>query len=342
MEPEDQEIEAGIDAAADQDAVEDAWLEANLGDEDDPEEPEDEPEGEDGAEAAEAADGDEEPDEEPQEAAEAGGETEQPDVDEEAYRLAAARLRRDGFTTEDIALLPAERVLSLGSHRAKVQADVDDAFDRLTKLERTPPGERTGSKNDAEAAREKDSVLTRAQALADDLGLDDEGVERLAGLVEDAHGPLLERLEAQGAALKAITERTLRAEAEAARQDLKERFPQVRDASSPEFKRVLQRMNRLQTSGGYQSARELMEDAVLMEFREEIRGQASEAKKASRKARANGQVVNPRTQPRAKQSSKPKTESEIEDAVLKELLSADDDNYAEALKRAAATARRTR
>jgi len=244
---------------------------------------------------------------EPEAAPEPAPKTEQPD--DQAYRLAAAALRRDGWSTEDVALLPAERVIALGEKRRKVQDDVDAHYEELVQLrnrrEAARENEARRGENEAEAPAGLD-----VNALAERLGIEEEGVQTLVDVIRKSQEPLLQRLDSTERMLVESSKAQRRAQMESARSGLVERFPQLKDADA--MARVLSRMDKIeQTGGNYSDVRELMEDAVLLEYHEDIRAQAAERTKQLRTARANGQVTSP-TPTREKPTQEKLSKEEIE------------------------------
>lgn len=258
--------------------------------------------------------------------------------DDNAYRLAAAALRRDGWSTEDVALLPPERVIALGEKRRKVQDDTDTAFEELTKL-RSGRGaarenEARRGENEAEAAPAQVDV----SKIADRLALDEEGAQELAEFIRSTQTPLLEQLQQlrqEGAGAQRMA---MQAAAETARRELAERFPKLKDATSDAYRRTLARMNRLQSQGNYGSVTELMEDSYLLEFRDDIRAEASTRSQKLRSARANGQMTTSGAQ--GKDRPQALSQEEHEQAVFDALMD-ESRPYAER-KAAAETLHRSR
>jgi hypothetical protein len=231
------------------------------------------------------------PDVAPEEAAPETAQEEQPEVDDER-RLAEAVIRRDGeWSAEDLALLPRERVLAIAAQREKVQSDMDRHMAELTELRKSgdkPPGERTGSENEAEAVA---SPKVDVAALAETLALDSDGAQVLANALQQQVAPLLQEVATLREGNVKAEGLARRVEAEFARRDLQERFPQIQDANGEGYKKVLGMMDTLTAGGKKAPTAQLMEDATLLVFADEIRAKASEADSKLRTARANGQAV---------------------------------------------------
>ena len=244
--------------------------------------------------------------------------------DDNAYRLAAAALRRDGWSTEDIAYLPRERVVAIGAEkRVKVQADTDSAFEELTKLRGQQGAARENEtrrgENEAEAPAGVD-----VEAVADSLGISEDAVR---ALVETIRAPLLQEVSSIRATLGEGTKERKRAELLAARSELRERFPEFLDDSA--MPRVLSRMDKLQASGAqHGSTRELLEDAILLEFQGEIATKSAERTANLRRARANGQPITTQGAQKQQHGEKPLSKDDIERQVFDALFDPNVRDYA--------------
>lgn len=251
--------------------------------------------------------------------------------DDDAYRLAAAALRRDGWSTEDIAYLPRERVVAIGAEkRVKVQADTDKAFEELTQLRGQQGAARENEvrrgENEAEAPAGVD-----VEAIADSLGVSEDAVR---SLVETVRAPLLQEVSSIRKELGNTTKERQRAELQTARAELQERFPEfLADSAMP---RVLTRMDKLQNGGAaHGSTRELMEDAILLEFQGEIAAKSAERTATLRRARANGQTVTSRgAQKQPGKEDGPLTKDELERRVFDELFDPSVKDYGARLQNA--------
>lgn len=254
------------------------------------------------------------------------------DVDDER-RLAEAIIRQDGgWTAEDLAGLSRERVMAIAEHRKQVQENVSGHYAELTALRgkgELPPGERTGREKEAEAITPPKVEIAE---LAETLALDDDGAQVLANALRQQVEPLLKELTALKEGNKIAEGMARRVEAEFARRDLMERFPQIRDAEGDGYKKVLGMMDTLTAGGKKAPTAQLMEDAVLLTFSDEIRARASEADTKLRNARANGQVTTS-TADRVSKTDNPRklTQDQRESQVLDLLDEADGSNRVQRL-----------
>mgnify|MGYP003147746236 CR=1 FL=1 len=231
-------------------------------------------------------------------------------------------LRRDGFKPEDLEALPDETILRLAEHRKKSQGDVDrlvrEAKESQTEGEdeQTPEDSEDGSQQ-AEAASDKPSEAYLQDAVkpfADYLGLDEEGSGLLAKSYEAVVAPLADQL-------REIQMTNLKRDVEQARAGLEEKYPQVADPESDEVDRVLRRMAKLYVPGETQSTEALMEEAITLEFRDELSKEAKSAQKTIKRYQRNGLPDSPKRQRKAKNAEM--SQEEREDAIL-ELLEGDD------------------
>lgn len=264
------------------------------------------------AEAETAPEPAEEGSEEPQAEAQEGPAPVEDQPDDGAYRLAAAALRRDGWSTEDVALLPRERVIALGDKRRKVQDDVDTAYAELTEFRK---GQGAAGKNEARSENEAEAspdLTSAVQKLSERLALDEDGAQELAAHDRALVAPLLAQIQELRQSLPAAQKMAMQAAAETARRDLQERFPEVKDPKSESAQRVWERMGRMDMSG-YSSVTQMMEDAILLEHGAAIAKRASERSQTLRTARANGQVM---TAAPAKETSRKLTQEEHERAAF--------------------------
>ena len=154
----------------------------------------------------------------------------------------------------------------------------------------------------------------------------------LANALRQQVEPLLKELTALKEGNKIAEGMARRVEAEFARRDLMERFPQIRDAEGDGYKKVLGMMDTLTAGGKKAPTAQLMEDAVLLTFSDEIRARASEADTKLRNARANGQVTTS-TADRVSKTDNPRklTQDQRESQVLDLLDEADGSNRVQRL-----------
>ena len=120
----------------------------------------------------------------------------------------------------------------------------------------------------------------------------------------------------------------LKREVEHARAGLAEKYPQVADRESVEVERVLNRMAKLYVQGETQSTEALMEEAITLEFRDELSKEAKSAQQTIKRYQRNGLPDSPKRQRKAK--SVDMSQEEREDAIL-ELL---DGDHSDRLQRA--------
>lgn len=236
-------------------------------------------------------------------------------------------LRRDGWTDEDFEALPEERLIAMAEHRKKMQADIDR---KLREESEEPQGDAEAEDSEEGQQAEPTSDLPEADtqhldSLSDYLGLDDAGKDLLRQFQQSSVEPMRKLVEQQQQALQSVQAALVRQEVDRARSELQSEYPQVQDVRSEEFNRVLDRMDKLAQEEPDKSVRDLMEEAVLLEFRGEIKESTQEAKRSLNGYRSKGQPeVRPRPSTPQQQYSSP---SEREDAVLKILESDDPDRY---------------
>lgn len=235
-------------------------------------------------------------------------------------------LRRDGWVEEDFEALPDERLIALAEHRKKMQADVDRKLrdDEESQDDEVPSDSEDGQ---AEPASDLPDVedSQHLDTLSDYLGLDEQGKDLLREFQSASVAPVRKQLEEQQALLQNVQVALVRQEVERARTELQAEHPQVRDVRSEEFSRVLERMDKLAQEEPDKPTRDLMEEAVLLEFRGEIKETAQAAKRSLNGYRDQGQPsVKPQPTTPQQQYSSP---SEKEDAVLRILESDDPDRF---------------
>jgi len=244
---------------------------------------------------------------------------EQEPVNNEELADAYSVLRRDGFQREDLESLDNEAILRLADHRKKVQTDVD----RLIRegKEQKPDGDTEASEQTLEDSEEAqtqaeatpDAPLTAnlqeaATPLAEYLGLDEEGKDLLVKSYEAVVAPVLAQVQAMQASL-------LQKEIDVARAELVEVYPQVADGEDENIQRVIGRMAQLYDAEADRppTVRELMEEAIALEFREDFRKEVKSAKKTMKRYQRNGMPDSPKRQ---RTQSKEMTMEEREAAVL--------------------------
>ena len=238
----------------------------------------------------------------------------------EQHEQAMAVLKRDGWTPEDLEALPAERLISIAEHRRKVQADVDRKLRERQQPEQAEETDKDSGESQAEPNPDQPRV-------ADYLGLDESGTELLVQFQQAAVQPMQQLIDEQRAALQAVQQQLLFTELERARVALEDRYPQARDTEGERWGNVLDRMGRMWSEGSDLPTIKAMEDAILLEFRDELTQQARESKSRVTSLRDYGQ---PTARSRPEATPVYSTPEEREDAVLRILESNDPDKYARA------------
>jgi hypothetical protein len=246
-------------------------------------------------------------------------------ADKEAIAEAYSVLRRDGFQPDDLKALDEQTILRLAEHRKKVQGDVD-------RLLRDAKGEKQEEVETDEQTQE-DSEVAQPQAeatpgapseaylqeaakpIAEYLGLDEEGTNLLVKSYESIVGPVTAQLVAMQTAM-------IERDIEDARAGLAEEYPQVAERGSENVQRVIGRMSKMydpEHPENYLSVEKLMEEAIALEFRDELRSEAKSATNTLKRYQRNGMSDTPKRQRTTKREM---TDEEREDAVL-ELLESD-------------------
>lgn len=259
----------------------------------------------------------------------AGEESGAPSLSEE-HEQAIAVLKRDGWTPEDLEALPAERLLSIAEHRKKVQADVDRKLRERQAPETEAETDKDSGQVHAEPTSDQPSVANlreQAKAFGDYLGLDESGQDLLVELQQAAVQPMQQLIDDQRKALEAVQQQLLFTELERARASLEDQYPQARDTDSERWGNVLDRMGKMWSEGSDLGTRQLMEEAILLEFRGEL---ASEAKQSRDRVASYRQTGMPTARPRPEATPVYSTPEERQDAVLRILESNDPDKYARA------------
>jgi len=252
-----------------------------------------------------------------------------PSLSEEREQSYAV-LKRDGWTTEDLEALSDERLAAIAEHRRKVQADVD----RKLRERQAPETDRETDKDSGESQAEPNpdqpsvaNLREQAKAFADYLGLDESGKDLLVEFQQAAVQPMQQLIEQQQSALQAVQQQLLFTELERARVALEDQYPQARDTESERWGNVLDRMGKMWSEGSEASTRQLMEEAILLEFRGELASESRQHKDRVAHLRQNGM---PSVKARPEATPTYSTPEERQDAVLKILESNDPDKYARA------------
>lgn len=235
-------------------------------------------------------------------------------------------LRRDGWSDEDFERFDPDRLVELAEHRKQMQADIDRKLRGDNDTEDT-----TDEQTDSEGTAEPTSDLPDTapdedvEYLSDYLGLDEAGKNLLHKFRESSMKPVLGILEETRSQMQALQTMMVRQEVERSRDALRGEYADIvgEDAN---FQRVLKRMDKLaQADGEDMGVQQLMEEAILMEFKGEITDKVKTAKKSVSHLRNAGQpTVRPKA-PRAE--TQYSSNEEREDAVLKILESDDPDRF---------------
>ena len=238
------------------------------------------------------------------------------DIDE-----ALGILRRDGWSAQDLEGFDNERLITIAAHRQKSQGDVD----RLLREAREAPNEAAQTEPDdgltAEPASDTpvNAAINEAHnRYAEYLGLDESGRDLMVESQRAALGPMENIINEQREAIESMQSRMLYMDLEDARTSLVERFPQVGDPTDERFGNVLDKMAGLYGEGSDGNTASIMEEAILMEFREDLKGEAQAATKTLSNYRTNGQ---PDVRAGRAEATSPISSDERDDAVLRMLES---------------------
>lgn len=259
------------------------------------------------------------------------GSSERREVAADDYEKALAALRRDGYPKSIVESLDEDVVVDLGLKRAKVQADYDRAYSKVSDLEK--------KLEELEAARKASPEPTTAEPVGD-LGLDlaellnpiedllgQDGKTAFEGLgkalqaqtskaLKAATGPLLEQIEAIQTAFYTLQEAS-------ARERLGTEFPELSDPDV--YGRVRDRMGRMAAHGDYDDMATLMRDAAKIEFFDHRSPQTKEETQKRKDMKRNG---TPSAADRRKLDVKAMSPDEREDAILEAIEAGDTETLA--------------
>lgn len=317
------------EAAQAAESADDAWLEENLLPDTD-EELAGEPQPAAGDDAPQAGDDTDDSEQAVEQAQ--GADTEQlevPDIDPAEYADALTAVMRAGLTMEDAKALPPERVMAIAEHQAKIQSDLDRRFrEGGSSGDATDNGDPEGNAQQAEAPSgsppDIEQLASPPQELVDALALDGEGTKLLADWQKQAAQPLMEQNQALHGALQQLQQQVVGMQAENARAQLQEQFPQLADTTTPEFQRFVQRVDKLDHTGQYTDVRQLMEDAASIEFAADKRAEVTAAQDRINRLKDSGQPTPPSGKdPRDEQRA---DQGDIDDQIL---IALDEGNHAE-------------
>ena len=210
------------------------------------------------------------------------------DIDTDALEEAWSVLRRDGFSKDDLAALSDEAITRLAAHRKKVQSDVDRMLNESKQATTSEEAQQSPAEREepttAEAPERQPvpaNLQQAAKQFADYVGLDEKGADLLAQSYESLLAPMTQQI---GALKNYVAGQQI----ESARARLADKYPQVADASSEEYQRVVKRMNKLYGDESHKDIASLMEDAIAFEFRDQLKQEAESAKTQIRNLRNNG------------------------------------------------------
>lgn len=242
---------------------------------------------------------------------------------DEAYAV----LRRDGWEQADLEALSAERIQAMAEHRKKMQADIDRKLRERSEPQSVDETDKDSGESQAEPNPDTPNVADlreQVDALADYLGLDDRGREVFDQWQQAAVAPMQKLVEQQVQQVKKLQQQVLYQELERARVSLVGEYPQIADVDSEGWGRVLDRMNAVMQEGTDKRMHEVMEDAVLMEFRDDISRDVKTKRESLRDFKQAGQ---PDVRPARQVRQEPSTNAEREDMVLRILESDDPDRF---------------
>jgi hypothetical protein len=238
-------------------------------------------------------------------------------------------LKRDGWTDDDIEKFEPERLVELAEHRKQMQSEVD----RKLREENSEdaPDEQADSEGQAEPTSDQPEpdVDQDVDYLSDYLGLDEAGKNLLRKFRESSVQPVMKLVEQQQQIVQGLQQQMLHAELNRSRDGLRRDYADIVD-NDESFTRVLKRMDQMHKDSpeSDRSVQQLMEEALLLEFKGQITEEVKTAKKSIRGLRDSGQPdVRPKAKPAQREFS---SIEEKEDAVLKILESDAPDRFARA------------
>lgn len=257
-----------------------------------------------------------------------GGAEESPSPLSEQQEEALQILRRDGWDQADLEALPEERLIAIAEHRKKMQADVDRMLRDRQQPEAAPETAEDSEASTAEPNSDQPTISAnleeQAKAFADYLGLDEDGASKLVQMQQSVVEPMQQVINQQQDMLQTVSQQIMFMDLERARTELVSDYPQIADVDGEGWDRVLNRMVTLydDESSGERPTAQVMEDAILLEFRDDIAQQAKQTKQQVRNFRDDGLPTATRSNPEPRTYSTPE---ERQDAVLR-MLESDDPN----------------
>jgi hypothetical protein len=236
------------------------------------------------------------------------------DAEPEGYGKALAALKRDGVPDSVLDSMDPKEISQWGARRAKNQADVDGYGQKVAELEKQLAEAReTKSKPvDSKAEPQDLDVDELVKPLAEEYG------EELSEPLKAAFVTLIERFGSNGSndMVEQMAKRLEGIETDAARSQLRERFPQL-DLDDG-HQRVLKAMEKLNPEA-FDSLSDKYANAAWLEFGNELLSARTEAKEKKNRLKSQGQ---PQSQsgPTRKQNWKELSGEEREDAYLDKML----------------------
>lgn len=241
-------------------------------------------------------------------------------------KRARAALERSGFTSEEIDAMSEDTVLSRGLKRADTISHDEDAYRRLSELEKRLSEPESKTDSEPEKAEERPvEIRERLSSLIDTLG--EEAVADVEAILTPMQTELAE-LRQLASEIRSERQSEGMGLMEQKRQELGERFPEFNDDQA--FQRVVSRMTRLKDEPEYRpqageakadAAARLMEDAARSLRMKESVPASPEAKAVNRetalKKKAGTLPVSGHT---STSPSKPMSHEQRSDVVLNALL----------------------
>ena len=205
---------------------------------------------------------------------------EEPEVQVDGLEEALTSLRRDGLSQSVIEKMTNEEILELGSKRAKVQRDTDDAYRQLQDLKKA---KETATENEQIAAPEAKPLADLGKAVQPFAAIfgKDAG-DALKAAQHDTIAPLVEKLEATTKMVESVL-------LESSRGKLTGQYPQLSQDES--YQRVHSRMESLVKTGDYNDMGALMSDAARIEFSEESANVSRELNERQKNFKDQGQMT---------------------------------------------------
>lgn len=213
-------------------------------------------------------------------------------VSQRALDKARKALELDGWSEEDFEELSEQRIVALGKKASERQAKISQELEAKSK-QRTEDGE----------AGEDETSAARVASRAEPEGQADEDLEStlkpikelfgeetgaaIAAYVQKALGLSTQQVKQLEQRLNAVTEEKAEKAADSARDQLVERFPELKDEEV--YDEVVEEMTQLvQLQGRFKSMESLMEAACRMKGLGETKAEKKTKSPAVQSAKANG------------------------------------------------------